>query len=668
MVLSEKSELPQIFADVKSAAAENADTPTVLIIASHSIDSLAACTMLARLFEDELISHKVVSVTDYAELSRVYREQVIDAAELRSIFLINNGGIIDLMSHLQQALDEADGDEPSGRLARNLPHPDCRWYILDSHRPYSLENIYHDPHEEEPPNVFVIHDGEQNEDLDDILSQLTILQDASEGEDSDEEDYEPPAQRRRVSQAEYGSMSPDSQRDRRKWLKRLTRRYYGSSWHGTAASLLCYSLVQSLNKSQNELLWLSIVGLTDQLVHERIEYEKYVGEAQVLQAEVGALNQDGGDETREVAGEDGGPSVSVKQHIQSRLRLDSVQELRLSLMRHWTVYEALQHSPYIASRLGLYQQRGRDKLDEWLARMGIPLEECKQEYQYMRKQFKGPLFEKMLQYGNEFGLCHLTYPSFRCVTSYGNTQLAAADLVSGVAAVLENYDALEAGGFAGGAFAAAQKALLSGMRDGLERATREGVMRDGIERAKEMLRATVRALPRTHTRHPILFLLGMIACFAEPSLFPSPLLCSYAGLRRSFGPRRPRVPKFRRLPLCDPPTGRRCRALHAAARPHEARPLPRRRPPRGHRLPSQRAVQAAPHRRARYGSEPAVIPDRRRPRLGALLALGRQEWLWARVCTRGRGDERTHGARWLRLGGVQGRRRRPRALPRARCA
>jgi hypothetical protein len=120
------------------------------------------------------------------------------------------------------------------------------------------------------------------------------------------------------------------------------------------------------------------------------------------------------------------------------------------------------------------------------------LEECKQEYQYMRKQFKAPLFEKMLQYGNEFGLCHLTYPSFRCVTSYGNTQLAAADLVSGVAAVLENYDLLDGGnGFAGGAFAAAQKALLSGMRDGLERATREGAMREGIERAKEMLRATV---------------------------------------------------------------------------------------------------------------------------------------------------------------------------------
>lgn len=91
------------------------------------------------------------------------------------------------------------------------------------------------------------------------------------------------------------------------------------------------------------------------------------------------------------------------------------------------------HSPYIASRLGLYQQAGRDKLDVWLARMGIPLEECRQEYAYMRKQYKADsLFDKMTTHGNEFGLVNLTYPSFRCITSYGNTQIAAADLVSAV--------------------------------------------------------------------------------------------------------------------------------------------------------------------------------------------------------------------------------------------
>ena len=140
--------------------------------------------------------------------------------------------------------------------------------------------------------------------------------------------------------------------------------------------------------------------------------------------------------------------------------------------------------------------------------MGIPLEECKQEYSYMKKQYKADsLFEKMMQHGNEFGLVNLTYPSFRCVTSYGNTQIAAADLVSCVAAVLENYEATATDGASGaatpagtpagsdralgGAFAAAQSALTTGMRDGLETALREGVMRRGLDRAKELLRATV---------------------------------------------------------------------------------------------------------------------------------------------------------------------------------
>ena len=498
-MLLDRSELPHVWSTLKAAAHANADSITACILCSHSIDSIATVQLLCRLLQDEGIAHKVVPVVDYADLSRVYLRQIASASELRSIFLINCGGIIDLMGHLQATLDEdasSESEDGAARRARELPHPDCRWYVLDSHRPYALENLHYDSNEEEEPNVFVVHDGEPNEDLDDILAQLPILFDASEGEESDDE-AEPRVQRRRVTISEYGAMSPDSKRDRRRTLKRLTRRYYAASWHGAAASLLCYSLVQALNKSSNELLWLAIIGLTDQLVHERIEHEKYVQEAQLLQAEVGALNQEGVTEVRaEVAGDDGGPAVSVRQHISAKMRLTSVQELRLSLMRHWTVYEALHHSPYIASRLGLYQQAGRDKLDVFLARMGIPLDECKQEYAYMRKQYKADaLFDKMTQFGHEFGLVNLTYPSFRCVTSYGNTQMAAADLVSAVAAVLENYEAAVATeaptASTGGAFAAAQAALALGVREGLETALREGMMRRGLDRAKELLRATV---------------------------------------------------------------------------------------------------------------------------------------------------------------------------------
>ena len=102
---------------------------------------------------------------------------------------------------------------------------------------------------------------------------MEILYDGSDGDESDDEDYEPVTQRRRTTLDEYDSLSPDSKHDRRVQLRKLLRRYYATSWHGTASAVLMYSLVQNLNQGGNELLWLAIVGLTDQLTHERIEFE-----------------------------------------------------------------------------------------------------------------------------------------------------------------------------------------------------------------------------------------------------------------------------------------------------------------------------------------------------------------------------------------------------------
>ena len=106
------------------------------------------------------------------------------------------------------------------------------------------------------------------------------------------------------------------------------------------------------------------------------------------------------------------------------------------MLRHWSLYEALTHSRYIFTRLGLHGEHGRFKLDQWLARMGIPLEEAKQQYSYMKPQVREELQERMEQYGPENGLTELTYPSFRRVTNYSST-VSAADLVYCVNAQLE---------------------------------------------------------------------------------------------------------------------------------------------------------------------------------------------------------------------------------------
>lgn len=200
-----------------------------------------------------------------------------------------------------------------------------------------------------------------------------------------------------MSQQEYAELSPDSRVARYLELKRLERRYYSASWHGTSSAVLVYSLVQALNRSGNELLWLAVVGLTDQLVHERIQYEKYVGATQLLQEEVESHNQQGLYETTDVNDPETGEVVTVRQHMASTMRLESVQELHLCMLRHWSLYEALQHSRYIFTRMGLHAERGRHNLDTWLARMGIPLEEAKQQYSYMRPQVCSARFGSWLQ-------------------------------------------------------------------------------------------------------------------------------------------------------------------------------------------------------------------------------------------------------------------------------
>jgi len=101
------------------------------------------------------------------------------------------------------------GEAP--RLSTELPHPECKWYILDSHRPYNLNNVI-----EDDGRVHLLDDGEPNLDMEELVQQTHIMQDLEEEgyEEDEEEDLRPPPQRRRLSADEYHALSPDSRAER----------------------------------------------------------------------------------------------------------------------------------------------------------------------------------------------------------------------------------------------------------------------------------------------------------------------------------------------------------------------------------------------------------------------------------------------------------------------
>jgi cell division control protein 45 len=48
----------------------------------------------------------------------------------------------------------------------------------------------------------------------------------------------------------------------------------------------------------------------------------------------------------------------------------ATEELRFTLFRHWNLYDAMYHSSYVASKLGIWKERGRKRLTGLLAKMG----------------------------------------------------------------------------------------------------------------------------------------------------------------------------------------------------------------------------------------------------------------------------------------------------------
>ena len=59
------------------------------------------------------------------------------------------------------------------------------------------------------------------------------------------------------------------------------------------------------------------------------------------------------------------------------------KELRMTLLRHWTLFDSISNSNYCVSRLKIGKEPGMKTFKRFLATIGVPLEQAKQKYSYM---------------------------------------------------------------------------------------------------------------------------------------------------------------------------------------------------------------------------------------------------------------------------------------------
>ena len=266
---------------------------------------------------------------------------------------------------------------------------------------------------------------------------------------------------------------PSARRLRRRLL-RLRRKhstvleaYYnlGTSYSEPISSLL-YSLAEDLGREDNDLLWFSIVGVSSLELYGRTMTGVGISTAsesggsagwggqrgerirQVLRDEVRRLNPPDPNETNhEVLRGDASGVIptTAKSPTDTSIRLSP--EPRFLLIRHWSLYDSMLHSPYLSARLHIWSDVGRKRLHKLLAKMGVSLSQCKQSYTHMDMDLKKGLRQRLLTYAPMYGLDGLVPPAasgrggregWGFVRSWGwKATLSAIDVGVIVGAILE---------------------------------------------------------------------------------------------------------------------------------------------------------------------------------------------------------------------------------------
>lgn len=207
----------------------------------------------------------------------------------------------------------------------------------------------------------------------------------------------------------------------------VLQKYYrmGTSYSEPISSML-YSLASELGREDNDLLWLTIVGVSSMELYGRSS----AGVAVTVRnssSSVGWMGMRGArirqllrDEVRRLnppeitPGQGSGRALpEAIGIIPTTARSPEDTSIRLSpepkflMVRHWSLYDSMLHSPYLFSRLKTWSEAGLKRLHKLLAKMGVSLVQCRQSYAHMDMVLKRELRTKLLKYASMYNLDEL---------------------------------------------------------------------------------------------------------------------------------------------------------------------------------------------------------------------------------------------------------------------
>ncbi|KAL1431776.1 hypothetical protein MTO96_013880 [Rhipicephalus appendiculatus] len=187
----------------------------------------------------------------------------------------------------------------------------------------------------------------------------------------------------------------DRRRERREWeerRKQLLFEYTEFSYHGKSTAVTMFEMSWKMTRDTPEILWWAIIGQSEQYISGKIEHNRYVLEAGDLQAHVSRQIQ------RRTAALD---PLAVQISFDQELPSSSVHTL------------------------------------EFLAELGLPLLQCKQQYASMDINLRNNVKEWMCNMAEKYGLENLLFACFTGKCGYRD-HFFASDAAYGLMALLES--------------------------------------------------------------------------------------------------------------------------------------------------------------------------------------------------------------------------------------
>jgi cell division control protein 45 len=223
--------------------------------------------------------------------------------------------------------------------------------------------------------------------------------------------------------------------------QRLRAYYASGSFYGSPASYVAYRVSTQLRFGDvGDLLWFACVGVTDAYLHARLDMAGYTSLAMDLRGHCSRLfpNDMYSRVESSVFAErlEGSANELTKIGFSENGRILSEMDFRFFLLRHSSLFDAMRYSDFVSTKLQLLTSRGMHRLQELLAKMGYPLEECYQPFTFMKTSLRRRLSERIRAHAEEYGLENIEFTSFFRVTGY-QSLLSASDTSYAVTALLE---------------------------------------------------------------------------------------------------------------------------------------------------------------------------------------------------------------------------------------